>query len=173
MKLEVNIRPANQSHPQRPSVVIEVHRAGSKISITDAGRQVNADALEVSPGTYSILIGGRSYEVHLAQRGNAVAATVGHREYIVEIADPRAWRRGRGGALEAEGRQEILAPMPGKIVRILATQGAKLAPNQGVLVIEAMKMQNELRSPKSGVLEKLLVVEGQSVNSGDLLAIIA
>ena len=173
MKLEVSIRAASQSRPVEPSEMVDVRREGAKLAAVFAGGAIEADAVEVSPGTYSVLIGGRNYEVHLSRRGTAVLATVGSHEFIVEIVDPRAWRRGRGGAIEAEGRQEILAPMPGKVVRILAGAGTKVEARQGVLVIEAMKMQNELRSPKSGTVEKLLVREGQTVDSGEVLAVIA
>jgi biotin carboxyl carrier protein len=72
--------------------------------------------------------------------------------------------------VEVEGRQEILAPMPGKVVRLLATVGDAVELGQGLLVVEAMKMQNEIRSPKSGKLERLLVKEGQNVNAGEVLA---
>ena len=173
MKLEVSIRPANQARPVEPSEMVDVRRAADKLAAVFAGHAIEADAVAVSPGIYSVLIGGRSYEVRLSRRVTAVLATVGSDEFIVEIVDPRAWRRGRGGAVEAEGRQEILAPMPGKVVRILAAAGTKVEARQGVLVIEAMKMQNELRSPKSGTVEKLLVREGQTVNSGEVLAVIA
>ena len=153
--------------------MVEVIRAGAKVSATLAGRKLDAEAIEISPGLYSVLLGGRSFQVNIAIRGTALVATVDHQGFVVELADPRTWRRACGGASEAEGRQELLAPMPGKIVRVLAAEGAKLEAGQGVLVIEAMKMQNELRSPKSGTLEKLLITEGQAVNSGDVLAVVA
>jgi biotin carboxyl carrier protein len=69
-----------------------------------------------------------------------------------------------------EGRQEILAPMPGKVIRVLAAVGDAVEAGQGLLVVEAMKMQNEIRSPKSGKVERLLVKEGQNVNAGEVLA---
>jgi biotin carboxyl carrier protein len=96
----------------------------------------------------------------------------GQREFAMEIDDLRAWRRRRGGALEAEGRQEVVAPMPGKVVRVLAKQGENVEAGQGLFVVEAMKMQNEIRSPKKGKLEKLLVTEGQVVNAGEPLAVV-
>jgi biotin carboxyl carrier protein len=90
----------------------------------------------------------------------------------VEIIDPRAWRRGRGGGIELEGRQQLIAPMPGKIVRVLVAKGQQVEAGQGLLVIEAMKMQNELRSPKSGAVEKV-AREGQTVNAGEILAVVS
>jgi Acetyl/propionyl-CoA carboxylase, alpha subunit len=64
----------------------------------------------------------------------------------------------------------VRAPMPGKVVRLLVAEGAEVNANQGLLVMEAMKMQNEIKSPKKGVVRKLSVAEGVAVNSGDLLA---
>jgi biotin carboxyl carrier protein len=80
------------------------------------------------------------------------------------------WRGRRHGALEAEGRQQITAPMPGKVVRVLLQEGDTVEAGQGLLVVEAMKMQNEIRSPKSGRVEKLFAKEGLAVNAGDVLA---
>ena len=92
-------------------------------------------------------------------------------EFQVEVFDPRSWRRGRGAGIELEGRQQLIAPMPGKIVRVLVAAGQEVKAGQGLLVIEAMKMQNEIRSPKSGTVEKL-AREGQTVNAGEVLAIV-
>jgi biotin carboxyl carrier protein len=72
--------------------------------------------------------------------------------------------------LEAEGRQQISAPMPGKVIRLLLAAGDSVEAGQGLIVVEAMKMQNEIKSPKNGKVERLLVKEGQNVNAGDVLA---
>jgi len=88
------------------------------------------------------------------------------------VLDPRAWRGKRGGVLEAEGRQQIIAPMPGKVVRLLVKAGDAVEAGQGLLVVEAMKMQNEIRAPKTGKVERILISEGQAVNAGDVLAVV-
>jgi len=75
--------------------------------------------------------------------------------------------------VEAEGRQQIVAPMPGKVVRLLVQQGEKVEAGRGLLVVEAMKMQNEIRSPKTGTVERLLVTDGQAVNAGEVVAVVA
>ena len=93
------------------------------------------------------------------------------REYQAEVTDPRSWRRARGAGVELEGRQQLIAPMPGKIVRVLTTVGQQVSAGEGLLVIEAMKMQNEIRAPKSGTVEKL-AREGQTVNAGEVLAVV-
>ena len=143
----------------------------SRVIIAIDGRRVEADVAQVSPGIYSVLIGGRSLEVTVEQAAGALLARVNGQEFQVEIADPRSWRRARGAGLELEGRQQLLAPMPGKIVRVLVAPGQQVESGQGLLVIEAMKMQNELRSPKSGKVEKV-ALEGQTVNAGEVLAVV-
>jgi biotin carboxyl carrier protein len=136
------------------------------------GRNIEADVARISPGVYSILLGGRSLEATVEETAEGLLVSVAGREFQIEITDPRSWRRRRGGSIELEGRQQVAAPMPGKIVSILAAQGQKIEAGQGLMVIEAMKMQNEIRSPKSGTVERLLAQEGQTVGAGEILAVI-
>jgi len=145
---------------------------GSHATFSVDAREVTADATRVSHAAYSILIGGRSLEVTIEEKSGELLVRTAGREFRVEIFDPRSWRRGKGGGIELEGRQQLVAPMPGKIVRVLATPGEQVTAGQGLLVIEAMKMQNEIRSPKSGTVEKL-ATEGQTVNAGEVLAIVS
>lgn len=176
MKLEVHIEKAQlgASRAQKtPAHSVEATREGNRIRAQIGGRTIEADAVEVAECTYSVVIEGRSYEVRVESGPQGLRVHAGLREYFIRIEDPRAWRGRHGGALEAEGRQEVMAPMPGKVVRVLANQGAAVEAGQGLLVIEAMKMQNEIRSPKKGTLERLLVKEGQAVNSGEPLAVVA
>ncbi len=153
---------------------VELARVGEVARWTIDGRALEADATEVSPGVYSILIDGESFEVHVEPKGDGgLRVTSGGREFAAALRDPRQWKRYRGAGAEAEGRQQVTAPMPGKIVRVLAKTGDSVEAGQGILVVEAMKMQNEIRSPKSGTLERLLVVEGQTVNAGQVVATVA
>ena len=166
MKLEIRVGGTRR--------VVELERseeAHSYWRVRIDGRPVEADAIEVSPGTYSILLGGRSHEVRVTPVPDGTLKIQSRdAELGAEVLDPRAWRGRRHGALEAEGRQRIAAPMPGKVVRLLVQAGDKVEAGQGLIVVEAMKMQNEIRSPKSGVVERLLAVEGQAVNAGEVLA---
>ncbi|MBV9435390.1 MAG: acetyl-CoA carboxylase biotin carboxyl carrier protein subunit, partial [Acidobacteria bacterium] len=95
---------------------------------------------------------------------------IGGVKYAVEVRDPRAWRTRRSRVAGADGPKKIVAPMPGKIVRVIAQPGAEVEQGEGVIVIEAMKMQNELKSPKKGTVAKILAAEGAAVNAGDVLA---
>jgi biotin carboxyl carrier protein len=85
------------------------------------------------------------------------------------VSDPRAWRGGRGALFGAEGKQQIIAPMPGKVIRVLVSAGDTVEANQGLVVVEAMKMQNEIRAPKSGKIEHIFIRGGQAIAAGEAL----
>lgn len=146
--------------------------ASTRIAAAIDGRQVEADGMRISPGAYSILLAGRSFDVEIAAADSHLQTRIEGREFRIQLADPRSWRRGRGGNIKLEGRQQVGAPMPGKVVRLLVQQGQQVEAGQGLLVVEAMKMQNEVRSPKSGIVERLTAKEGQTVEAGQVLAVV-
>ncbi len=87
------------------------------------------------------------------------------------MADPRRWNRGRGGS-HSEGRQNVAAAMPGKVVRVLVSEGDLVEAGQGLVVVEAMKMQNEMKAPRSGRVVALSIAPGATVRAGQILAVI-
>lgn len=134
---------------------------------------IAAQCEEISAGVYSILVNGRSYEARVSSSadgnsGDSYVVLLGARQYQVELLDPRQWRRA-GSHVALEGPQQIGAPMPGKIVKVLVTEGEQVERDQGLLVIEAMKMQNEVRAPRAGRVERIYVVEGRGVETGAAL----
>lgn len=133
------------------------------------GRGVAIDVRTISPGVLSIIRDGKSYTVR--QMGNGHVA-VGQNTYQVTLADPRSWRSRQLRLGGEAGPQRLTASMPGKIVRILATLGAQVKAGQGIAVVEAMKMQNELRSPRDGKITAILVQEGKAVNAGEVVAVV-
>ncbi len=151
--------------------IVELERNSESWRISLDGRLVEADVVEIVPNIISILLYGHSYEVRITPSPDGTLKLQSSlQEFTAEVVDPRAWRGRRHGALEIEGRQQLVAPMPGKVVRLLVKAGDRVQAGQGLLVVEAMKMQNEIRSPKSGTVERLLVQEGQPVNAGEVLA---
>jgi biotin carboxyl carrier protein len=163
MKFEVLINTSRR--------IVELERDANKWRVSLDGEPADADVAEIARNIFSVLLDGKSYEIRVTSNpSGTLTLQTGRHEFTAEVIDPRAWRGRRHGALEAEGRQQILAPMPGKIVRVLVQAGEKVQAGQGLLVVEAMKMQNEIRSPKSGTVERLLVKEGQPVNAGEILA---
>jgi biotin carboxyl carrier protein len=167
MRYEIKINGAKRSVEFSPQAK---GAAPSKFAVD--GRAVEADAVRISPGAYSIIVGGQSFELTIEESAEGLLVRTNGREFHVDIVDPRSWRRRHGAGIELAGRQQLLAPMPGKVVRVLVVAGQKVEAGQGLLVIEAMKMQNEVRSPKSGTIEKL-AREGQTVNAGEILAIVS
>lgn len=152
---------------------VELAQIGERLRCSIDGAPLEADAVQIAPGIYSILLEGESFEARVEPDARGLRLTVADKEWQTEVRDPREWRRNRSGAAEAEGLQQVLAPMPGKIVRVLVQAGDAVAAKQGLFVVEAMKMQNEIRSPKSGKVERVLVIEGQTVNAGEVLTVIA
>jgi biotin carboxyl carrier protein len=149
----------------------ELTREARRWQVRLDGRELDADIAEISANTFSVLLEGKSYEVRVTPSAEGILTLhAGNQEFSAEVVDPRAWRGRRHGSVEAKGRQQIAAPMPGKVIRVLVKPGEAVEAGQGVLVVEAMKMQNEIRSPKSGKVERLLVDEGQPVNAGEILA---
>jgi biotin carboxyl carrier protein len=136
------------------------------------GHEIEADAIEVSPGIFSVIISGESFEARVEGKDSNLRVITNGKEYTAAIENPRALKKNREGAAEAQGRQNIIAPMAGKIVRVLVSIGDQVQGGQGLAIVEAMKMQNEIRSSKSGKIERLGVVEGQTVNPGDTIAVV-
>jgi biotin carboxyl carrier protein len=150
--------------------IVEFTQRNGAWKISLDGTPLDANAVEVAPNIFSVLLNSVSHQIRIAPRPDGTLTLhTGLAEYQAEVTDPRSWRGRRHGAVEAEGRQQITAPMPGKVVRLLVKQGDSVEAGQGLLVVEAMKMQNEIRSPKSGKIEKLVAKEGQPVNAGEVL----
>ena len=154
--------------------VVELQKDGGAWRAALDGEAVEADVAEVEPGVFSVILSGESHEVRVTpQVDGTLSLQAGNHEFVAEVVDTRAWRGRRHGGVEAEGRQQITAPMPGKVVRVLVRAGERVQANQGLVVVEAMKMQNEVRSPKTGKVERLLAKEGQAVNAGEVLVVVA
>jgi biotin carboxyl carrier protein len=170
MKFEVRLSgPSGSMHR-----MVELEHSGARWHISLGGQVLDADVVEVAPHTLSVLLGGRSHEIRLFPAADGTLEIQnGIQHFTAEVVDPRAWRGRRHGGAEAEGRQQVAAPMPGKIVRVLVKAGDKVEAGQGLVVVEAMKMQNEIRSPKSGTVERVLGSEGQAVNAGEVLVWVA
>jgi biotin carboxyl carrier protein len=150
---------------------LELNRAEGRWSCRLDGRDLDVDAVLVRPDVLSLRIGSMAYEVKSEQAANNLHVWVGSERFAVEVRDPRSLR-GRIRSGDEHGPRRIVAPMPGKVVRLLVREGDEVQPGAGVAVVEAMKMQNEIKSPKKGTVQKILVNEGAAVNAGDVLAIV-
>ncbi len=129
MKLEIRIGGRTRT--------VEIERVDGRWRARIDGRPVEVDPVEITPGNYSILLDGRPYEVSVQAGAESGTLRIqsGTEEFSAEVVDPRAWRGRRHGVFEAEGRQQILSPMPGKVVRVLVKAGEAVEAGQGLLVV--------------------------------------
>jgi biotin carboxyl carrier protein len=126
---------------------------------------------EVEPSVFSVLVEGRSFEVRVVQTPDGLQVHAGGRKFSVEVRDPRdASRLSR--AATGSGRQNISTPMPGKVVRMLVGEGDAVEAGQGLVVVEAMKMQNEMKASRAGRVVEVRVRGGETVGAGDTLVVL-
>jgi biotin carboxyl carrier protein len=132
----------------------------------------SASVEEVMPGVFSVLLGTRSYTVNVAPKGDEFEV-IGEDGWprTVSIVDTRD-RQSPNDAASAKGPAVIRAQMPGKIVKLLVEVGGRVEPGQGLIVVEAMKMQNEVKAPKTGTVVKILGSEGATVAAGQTLIVL-
>lgn len=148
--------------------------AGNSVNYTvggDIAASASASIVIVRPGVYSVLLGTGSFTVFLSQTGGQYEATVAGRRTFLTIADKRD-RPEKQRVDVNSGAVDVRAQMPGKIISLLVAPGTEVAAGQSLLVIEAMKMQNELKSPKAGTVSKILVSEGDTVPANHKLVVI-
>jgi len=161
---------------------VGVSRTGNGFTVTIDGRAFHVDAARVDAHTLSILIAdppgasgsSRSYEVTVTPdaASGQLGVLVGSTPLTVALNGRRRSSRRDDGAHAGGGPQRVVAPMPGKIVRVLVRAGDRVAPRQPLVVVEAMKMENELRAGRSGTIDEVHAQEGQSVEAGTLLVVI-
>ncbi len=137
------------------------------------GKIFAVEAHLLRPGVLSLLIENRAYRVVLEDHPEEPAIHLAGQRVMYRVDDPRSLKGRRAHAKGSDGPKAIKASMPGRVVRVLAARGDAVEANQGVVVVEAMKMQNELKSPKAGVVAEVRVAAGDTVAAGDVLVVIA
>lgn len=152
---------------------IDLERADMGYQCTVDGEPFALNVAMTARDVLSIIHEGRHYE---AKREYSLMGEthiiVGSERFLAEVRDPRSLRSRRAAAGADAGPAKIIAPMPGKIVRVIAAEGDEVEAGQGLVVVEAMKMQNEIKATKKGKVTRITVKEGSAVNAGDLLAIV-
>jgi biotin carboxyl carrier protein len=131
----------------------------------------DASIAQVRPNCFSVIAGTRSFTVYLAPRGNELEIWVDRYRYLLSVSDARDFAAGARSGL-AKGRAEVSTQMPGKVIRVLVKTGAEVKAGQGLIIVEAMKMQNELKAPRDGVVSRITAVEGATVGANQPLVII-
>lgn len=151
---------------------VEVTTLGDgRFQVTVDGSARVVDARAIGTHGWSLLLDGVVREVSALGKGDAWAVQVGGRTHRLKLLDERALRARARGAL-GSGEREVRAAMPGKVVAVLVEVGATVTQGQGLLVIEAMKMENEVGSPRAGTIQEIRVKPGQAVEAGELLAVV-
>jgi biotin carboxyl carrier protein len=130
-----------------------------------------ASVIEVMPGVFSVLLSHRSFTVYVVPNGENLEVWTGGEVHVVSIADARD-RASKKKKVSAAGPMELRALMPGKVIKLLVQAGAAVESGQGLMVVEAMKMQNEMKSPKKGIVSRIHAVEGATVVAGEALIVV-
>jgi biotin carboxyl carrier protein len=154
---------------------LEIKRDGPRVVVEVAGRHYEIEAHSSQPGVHLLLSEGRVYECRVSRQGakrEVLDVTVGSRAFTASLTDPKRLRATQSAGAKAGGTAQILAPMPGKVVRVLVEAGAEVEEGAGLVVVEAMKMQNEMKSPKAGKVTTVNVMAGATVNAGDILVVV-
>jgi biotin carboxyl carrier protein len=149
-------------------ISIDHHASAAAQFFTSDGQPVDIKISRIGSQTYLVLAGSKVFEVNVSSSGDVHSMECNHRLYRVKHL--RAAASNHSGNIEEDAsRVEIRAPMPGKIIKVMVADGSLADFNQPLMVIEAMKMQNELRAPRKGTVVSLSVFEGQAVPAGALL----
>jgi len=151
---------------------LELEKMGAGWKCTLDGQEIRVDAVLPRRDVLSLIVDGHAFEIKREQTATDLHMWVGSSRFGVELRDPRSLRSRQSSGLDEKGPRKIVAPMPGRVVRLLVAEQAAVEAGQGLIVVEAMKMQNEIKSPKKGVVKKIVAAAGAAVNAGDVLAIV-
>lgn len=154
---------------------IDLRCKGERVFAVIDGRSYEIDFQEFAAGNYLLVSNACVFDCRVEGRpesGKTVDVLVGTERRSITLTDPKRLRGAAVAGAQADGAARIIAPMPGKVVRLLAAVGDEIQAGSGIAVVEAMKMQNEMKSPKAGKVVALNVEIGATVNGGDVLAII-
>ncbi len=150
-------------------IIVETTAAGGKREIRLGGVEILCDWVRISESHYSLIIDGSVFDLMVHLDTDTCTVTSGAGTQVFRIADMRRPRALQNTEEGPAGLLRLRAEMPGKIIRVLVRAGESVAFDQGLLVLEAMKMQNEIRASKSGIVKEVAVTGGITVNTGDFL----
>jgi biotin carboxyl carrier protein len=159
---------------QKEAVPVDLEPLGNdQYKLTVNGRTYQVDALMLEHGTMTMLVDGQSYSVEFEENGDEVGVLLRGQVNRFDVADERRLRlRAATAGFSVEGKQVVTAPMPGKVVKVLVKVGDEVKEGQGLVVVEAMKMENELKSPKAGKVTELFAKEGIAVENNAKLVVV-
>jgi biotin carboxyl carrier protein len=148
---------------------IEIKRVGDAVFAEIEGRKYELEATQPESNVWLFKLDGKIFECHVGQNHGV---TIGNNEFDVKLIDPKRLRGSGNGDALADGIAEIRTAMPGKIVKVLVEIGDEVVAGDGVIIVEAMKMQNEMKAPKDGIIAEIRFSSGETVNAGDVLLVV-
>lgn len=153
---------------------VEIDVQGAETTARVGDREYLIEASEPEPNIYLLKNNGTITEAFVENGDSPLShrVTIGTHQFEATVIDPKRLRGVKGNDEHAAGRAELKTAMPGKIVRILVSEGDTVQKGDGVIVVEAMKMQNEMKAPKDGVVSEIKVAESDTVSAGDILVVI-
>lgn len=154
---------------------IQIRDEGGRVFAEIADRRYELDVHQSGAGRYLLISNGQVFDCRVegrAESGKQIEVIVGTSSYAIRLKDSRRLSNAASTDAQGDNAARIVAPMPGKVVRVLVEVDSEVAAGDGILVVEAMKMQNEMKSPKAGRVVALNIQAGATVNGGDVLAII-
>ena len=156
----------------RDTIPIEVAGAAGRFTVTLEGEPIDVDARQTDEGIWSILLAGASYVADVTERDGVYLADVDGERYAIRVEEETRYIIRTRGAAGPERGQVLKAPMPGRVTLIEVAVGQTVAPGDGLIVLEAMKMENEFKAAVAGMVKEIRVASGQTVNAGDVLVVI-
>ena len=163
---------ANKAPQPKQELLVELLSEGH-YAVTLNGVRHHLEALELPHGAVSMLLDGDSYAAEFEEKGDEVKVLLKGQLTTVDIVDERRARlREATAVFTVEGRQTVNSPMPGKVVKVFVKVGDEVTEGQSLVVVEAMKMENELKAPKAGKVLEVTAVEGTAVENGTKLVVI-
>lgn len=149
----------------------EVHKSVYRVSVD--GNDFLVDGKKTGRTNYSLIVNNRSFEIEVDNSEDQYRVLVDGRNYHVHLVDERRMRVGGvQSGLHLQGRQKVCVPMPGKVIAVLVSEGDTVEKGHGLVIVEAMKMENEVRSPVTGEVKEIRVKPGDAVEGGAVLAIV-
>lgn len=157
-----------------PAQTLDIVALGDdRYAVTVGDERIEVEAMTLPGGAMSLRFGAKTYLAEFEERGDDIGVLVKGHVRRFDVVDERASRlRAANASFEAEGKQTINSPMPGKVVKVFVKPGDVVTEGQGLVVVEAMKMENELKSPKAGTVVEVHTKEGQTVENGAKLVVV-
>jgi len=154
--------------------LVEIEENGKSVyRVSVDGNEFLVDGKKTGRTNYSLIVDNRSFEIEVDNTDDEYRVLVDGRNYRIHLVDERRVRIGSAHAgVELQGRQSVSVPMPGKIIAVLVSEGDAVDKSQGLVIVEAMKMENEVRSPIAGVVKEIKVKPGDTVEDGAVLIVV-